>query len=390
MVLRRAAKVALYLPSLVGGGAERVTVKLAHGLAERGTAVDLVLAKAEGPYLAGVASDVHVIDLGAHRVIASLPGLVTYLRREKPDAMLSAMAHANVAALWAKRLSRASTRLIVSERVSWQIATRSKARHARLLPALESRFYPWADGIVAVSQGVAENLSRLTRLPRERITVIYNPVVTDEMIGKAQQSLQDPWFAPGEPPVVLAAGRLSEQKDFPTLLRAFALLRQRYQARLIILGEGEDRAELELLVRTLGLEQEVRMPGFVDNLYAHMARAAAFVLSSAWEGLPGVLIEAMACGCPVVSTDCPSGPAEILDGGRFGRLVAVGDASGMADAIALALDQGRGDATQRAQERARDFSVERATSAYQAVLFPPQVARHDCAPDPIGGGAPVD
>jgi glycosyltransferase involved in cell wall biosynthesis len=370
MVLRRAAKVALYLPSLVGGGAERVTVKLAHGLAELGTTVDLVLANAEGPNLAEVAPHVRVIDLGAQRVIASLPWLVTYLRREKPDAMLSAMAHANVVALWAKRLARVSTRLIVSERVTQQNPMCSKARHARLLPLLESRFYPWADGIVAVSQGVAENLSQLARLPRERITVIYNPVVTDELIGKARQSLQNPWFAPGEPPVILAAGRLSEQKEYPTLLRAFALLRQRCQARLLILGEGEARAELEQLVRTLGLEQHVGMPGFVGNPYPYMARAAVFVLSSKFEGLPGVLIEAMACGCPVVSTDCPSGPAEILDGGQFGRLVAVGDVSGMAAAIALALDQGRGDATRLAQERARDFSVERATNAYYTILFP--------------------
>jgi glycosyltransferase involved in cell wall biosynthesis len=370
MVLRRAAKVALYLPSLVGGGAERVTVKLAHGLAELGTTVDLVLANAEGPNLAEVAPHVRVIDLGAQRVIASLPWLVTYLRREKPDAMLSAMAHANVVALWAKRLARVSTRLIVSERVTQQNPMCSKARHARLLPLLESRFYPWADGIVAVSQGVAENLSQLARLPRERITVIYNPVVTDELIGKARQSLQNPWFAPGEPPVILAAGRLSEQKEYPTLLRAFALLRQRCQARLFILGEGEARAELEQLVRTLGLQQHVGMPGFVGNPYPYMARAAVFVLSSKFEGLPGVLIEAMACGCPVVSTDCPSGPAEILDGGQFGRLVAVGDVSGMAAAIALALDQGRGDATRLAQERARDFSVERATNAYYTILFP--------------------
>jgi glycosyltransferase involved in cell wall biosynthesis len=135
------------------------------------------------------------------------------------------------------------------------------------------------------------------------------------------------------------------------------------------LGEGERRAELEQLVRSLGLEPHVRLPGFVDNPYAYMARAAVFVLSSAWEGLPGALIEAMACGCPVVSTDCPSGPAEILDGGRYGRLVRVGDGSGMAAAIGLAFEQGRGDLTRFAQNRAMDFNVESATSAYHAILF---------------------
>jgi glycosyltransferase involved in cell wall biosynthesis len=370
LALRNQPKLALYLPSLRGGGAERVTVKLAHGLAERGVAVDLVLAKAEGPFLAEARAHARVIDLGARRVIASLPQLVEYFRREKPDTMMSVMGHANIVALWAKRIARVPTRLVISERNTWQADLHSKVSRERVFLLLKRRFYPWADGIVAVSDGVAEQLSRTARLPRGRITVIYNPVVRPQLTNKARQALEDPWLVPNEPPVVLAVGRLTRQKDYPTLLRAFASLRERRQARLLILGEGEVRAELERLVRNMGMEQDVRLPGYIANPYAYMARAGVFVLSSAWEGLPGVLIEAMACGCPVVSTDCPSGPVEILDGGRFGRLVAVGDAPGMATAIALALDQGRGDATRAAQERAMIFNVERATSAYHAVLLP--------------------
>jgi glycosyltransferase involved in cell wall biosynthesis len=379
MAPKNAPRVALYLPDLRCGGAERVTVTLAHALAERGIAVDFVLARSEGAYLAEARASARVFDLGAHRVIASLPQLVTYLRREKPDAMLSVMAHLNIVALWARSIARVPTRLIISERSTGSNpqADVSKLSGAAALLArfyswaeLKRDFYAWADGIVAVSEGVAEQLSRTARLPRDRITVIYNPVVSPQLTKKASQALEDPWFAPNQPPVVLSVGRLTRAKDHPTLLRAFALLRERYQARLLILGEGEERARLERLVRNLGLEQHVRLPGFVDNPYAYMARAAAFVLSSAWEGLPGVLIEAMACGCPVVSTDCFSGPAEILDGGRFGRLVAVGDASGMAAALALALDEGRGDATKIARQRAMDFNAERASSAYQAILLP--------------------
>jgi glycosyltransferase involved in cell wall biosynthesis len=247
---------------------------------------------------------------------------------------------------------------------------------------LKKDFYVWADGIVAVSEGVAEHLSHTSGLPRDRITVIYNPVVSPQLTDKARQALEDPWFARNQPPVILSVGRLTMAKDYPTLLRAFVLLRKRREARLLILGSGETRAELEQLVRSLGIEQHVRMAGFVANPYAYMARAAVFVLSSAWEGLPGALIEAMACGCPVVSTDCRSGPAEILDHGRFGRLVPVGDAAKMAGAIALALDEGRGVATRDARERAMDFRVERATSAYQAAFFPgesepPNVVTHE-------------
>lgn len=379
MAPRDVTKVALYLPDLGAGGAEHAMVRLGHGLALRGIAVDFVLTKAKGAFLAEVPANACVIDLDAHRVISSLPRLVKYLRHEKPDAMLSIMGHLNIVALWARSIARVSTRLIVSER-STDLDPEADKSELPGVAALFSRFYSWAelkrdfytwaDGIVAVSEGVAEHLSRTAHLPRDRITVIYNPVVSPQLTDQARQALDDPWFAPNQPPVVLSVGRLTRAKDYPTLLQAFALLRERCQARLLILGEGEGRAELEQLVRSFGLEQHVRLPGFVDNPYAYMARAAVFVLSSAWEGLPGVLIEAMACGCPVVSTDCPSGPAEILDGGRFGRLVPVGDAPRMAAAIALALDQGRGEATGIAQQRAMEFNVERATSAYHAVLFP--------------------
>jgi glycosyltransferase involved in cell wall biosynthesis len=237
----------------------------------------------------------------------------------------------------------------------------------RLSPYLVRWFYPWADAIVAISQGVAEDLSSLTGLPLERIQVIYNPVVTPKLLEKATEKIAHPWFAPGEPPIILGVGRLTKQKDFPTLIRAFALVRQRYPARLMILGKGEERLSLETLVQRLGLEEEVFFCGFVQNPYSYMAQASVFVLSSAWEGFGNVLVEAMAVGTPVVSTDCKSGPAEILAKGKYGELVAVGDEKGLARAIARTLKQPQN--SERLKARSSKFSVEAIADQYLQVLF---------------------
>ena len=361
-------RLALYLPSLRGGGAERVMVTLANGFAERGHAVDLVLAKAEGPYLPEVARKVRIVDLGARRVVSSLPGLVRYLRRERPRAMLSALNHANVIALLARRLADVPTRLVVSEHSHLSSSLNGAPnRRGRLMPGFMRRTYPWADGVVAVSAGVADDLAQAISLPRQRIAVVYNPVATDELLARAEAPLDHPWFAPGEPPVVLSVGRLTVQKDFGVLLSAFAKLRARRPARLMILGEGELRPELESLAQQLGIDADVALPGFRDNPYAYMRRAAVFVLSSRFEGLPNALIQAMACGTPVVSTDCPSGPAEILQDGQWGRLVPVGDVELMAMAISVTLDN---KVHPDVSSRANHFNEKRSIEKYLTVMFP--------------------
>lgn len=199
-------------------------------------------------------------------------------------------------------------------------------------------FYPWADTISAVSEGVADDLAQVVGIPRERIEVIHNPGVMPELRNKAQAPLDHPWFQPDQPPVVLAVGSLTVQKDFPTLIRSIAHVQETRPVRLLILGEGQDRPELEALVRQLGLEESVSLPGFVANPYAYMARASVFVLSSRWEGLPTVLMEALYCGAPVVATDCPSGPREILRDGQYGQLVPVGNVTTLAHAIETTLE----------------------------------------------------
>jgi glycosyltransferase involved in cell wall biosynthesis len=316
-------------------------LNLAVGMARQGLLVDLVLAEATGPYLPLVPPEVRLVDLRARRVLQSLPGLVRYLRQEKPLGLVSALDHANVVALWARRLARVPTRVAVCmQNTPSQDARHAPSLRGRLLPLAMRFFYPWADGIVGVSQGVVEDFIRLTGI-RQKVQVIHNPVVTPELLQRAEEPLEHPWFQPKEPPVLLGVGRLTRQKNFPNLIRAFAEVRKRRPVRLLILGEGEERASLEDLVRSFGLEGEVGLPGFVQNPYPYMKRAAAFVLSSDWEGLPTVLIEALALGTPVVATDCPSGPREILQGGRWGRLVPVNNPTALAQALEATLAEGR-------------------------------------------------
>jgi glycosyltransferase involved in cell wall biosynthesis len=306
-----------------------------------------------------------------------LPDLVRYLRRERPQVLLSAMTDMNLAALWARRLARVPTELVISEHInlsqSVQAAFNRRKWRYRFLPPLLARTYPWAEAIIAVSIGVADDLSTLAEIPRERILTIYNPVVTPDLEEKSRALCDHPWFAPGSPPVLLAVGRFTAQKDLPTLLRAFARVRRIRPVRLLLLGEGEERTKLEALVRELGVAADVALPGFVLNPFPYMARAAMLVLSSLHEGLAMVVVEALACGCPVVSTDCPSGPAEILEGGRYGALVPVGDVEAMAKAIHAALD-GTHD-PELLKTRAAEFSLERAAERYLAVLCGDRASR---------------
>lgn len=269
------------------------------------------------------------------RYVASL---ADYLRRERPAVMISALFYANLGAIWERRLAGVGTRLIATLRnnLSCLMADGERRPGERLrwqyLPSLWRRFYAEADRIASVSEGVAQDLAATTQLERKSIATIYNPAFMPGLLDRACERLDDKWFEPGAPPVILAAGRLEAQKDFTTLIRAFTRLRRGRPARLVILGEGQLRETLHAEAAAQGVAGAVRLPGWVDNPDPYMRAASVFVLSSAWEGLSAVLIEAMACGCSVVSTDCPSGSREILRDGRFGPLPVVGDVSAIAAA----------------------------------------------------------
>lgn len=361
--------IAIFVPSLQGGGAERVMVSLANAFAARGFNVDMVLAAAIGPFLNEVSSRVRVVNLKSGRAIKALLPLAWYLRRERPKALLSAMGHANVVALLARKLARCQIRIVVSERGlisgEYALARGSASRLTfRLIPIL----YPKADAICSVSKGASNDLAVFLSLPLERVQTIYNPFDLSNIKARAAEPLNHPWFDPGQPPVVLSVGRLNEAKNFDVLISAFSLLRRQRMARLVILGEGELRLDLEAQLVRLGLTDEaVQLPGFMPNPYPWLARCSLFVLSSLREGLPGVLIEAMACGASIVSTDCLSGPDEILEGGQWGRLVAVGDAEALAQAMADTLDLPSIERP-NVQRRAADFEQEHAVNAYLRIL----------------------
>jgi glycosyltransferase involved in cell wall biosynthesis len=358
-------KVACFIPDLSDGGAQRAVIKLVGGILARGLAVDLVLVNREGVHLRRVDARARVVDLAAGRVAKAIVPLARYIARARPRALISFLSHANVVAVAARALARADTRLAVVEQNTVS-AVRSRLRRDGWLPPLVRRAYTRADAVVGVSEGVAHDLVSRLGVPPDRVSVIPNPVVDAALLEAAAAAADHPWFAKDCARVFVAAGRLAPQKDFPTLLRAFRMLREKKAARLMILGEGEERARLEAMIVEMRLTEDVALPGFVENPYACMSRAAAFVLSSRWEGLPTVLIEALACGCPVVATDCPSGPREILSGGKYGALVPVGDQAAMCDAMAQALE-----ARPRAgvlKERAARYSVERAVSQYLELL----------------------
>lgn len=363
-------KIALFLPNLCGGGAEKVMVSLANQFVERNKQVDLVLGKAVGINLKKVSEKVKIIDLRARFFPLSIFPLMGYLKKEKPEIVLSAIEKANIIAIWARMLSSKSSKNIASCHNNLSTHYASVVLYKRIMRPLIRKFYPYADCVIAVSQGVADDLEQYFHLPKSKLWVIYNPIVDEELIMKSQDTILHSWYKEKQVPVILGVGRLTKQKDFSTLIKAFSLVRQRIPAKLVILGEGENREMLERLIRELGLENDVDLPGFVENPYSFMKRSDVFVLSSQWEGFGNVLVEAMACGCPVVSTNCPSGPAEILEDGEYGIIVPVGDVDKIAEGIVSVLNSKalREELSNKALKRANEFSVEKAVDKYLQIF----------------------
>jgi glycosyltransferase involved in cell wall biosynthesis len=350
------------LPSLKGGGVQRQYIHLARAFLQRGHQVDMILLDASSPAFDNL-PDWNLVDLHSRRALTSLPALTRFLHTARPDFLISAQTHVNALAAFARGRIGAPPRLMVTEHNHLSAATQNAFRFGdKLRPWMVRLLYPRADWIVAVSASVADDLARASGLPREKIQVIYNAVDVDEVTRLAREPLDHPWFAPGEPPVILAVGRLTPQKAYPDLIHTFAQVRSRRAARLLILGEGEERGQLQEQIEHLGLTGDIAMPGFVTNPFAYMRRAALLALSSHWEGFVSVLPEALACGLPVVSTDHPGGGAETLAHGKYGRLVPVGDIPAFAAALESTLDSPP--PRDLLLARARDFSVARMADAY--------------------------
>lgn len=324
--------VSFFLPNLNDGGAEKVLTTLANELARLGVRVDFVLVKASGVNLKSLSGEVQVVDLGSANTYFSLVKLIRYFQQRRPDVFVSSLDLTNLIAIIARSISGVRTRLLI--RIENMVSIQKRALWKKSLEKkLLFLLYPLADGVIAVSKNVADDIVAYAGVSPLKIYTIYNPVITPELLAKSKVELVHPWFQANSAPVILGVGRLTEQKDFKTLIIAFATLRQELDVRLIILGEGGQRPELESLIKKLGIDHDVDLHGYVENPYPYMKHASVFVLSSAWEGLPTVLIEALACGCPVVSTDCPGGIREILADGKYGELVPVGNSQAMTEAI---------------------------------------------------------
>lgn len=360
-------KIAFLLTGPKGGGAERAMINVANYLSRSSNhAVVMYLGTAEGPLRDSIDGSVRVIDLGARRARSMLVPLVRQMRRERPEILVSAQMICDFIAFAARALTRWRPKMVISVQTD-PLARAQGSVHGiqRYWPTVIRLFYRRAEMVTAISSGVASAVADLLNRPPESVPVIYNPVISAGFDEKLREDPGHPWFS-DDVPVILSAGRLVRQKDFPTLLRAFAELVDRRPAHLIVLGEGVDRGSLEQLVVELGIADRVAILGFVANPYAWMKHARLFALSSRWEGFGNVLAEALACGTPAVATDCPSGPAEILADGAFGRLVPVGDAPALARAMEEALDAPVDHEGLIA--RGKQFDVERIGPQYQALI----------------------
>ena len=407
---RRASgrRVAILIPTLGGGGAERVSVLLSSGLLDSGCEVDVLLQDLVCSYPDDLPAGVRLFFV-AHRSVdetrraleqlpvtpraltsepprlslrfprlalsaavkrdqlalltsTSLPrwavAIGAYIDRQRPDAILAMLTPSVAAATMGVRMASHRARTVAVLHNVFR--SRREIRRAR-------RSYPHADAAVGVSLGVSSELAKHSGLSRDRIHTVYNPAVPANLPRLVRETPAHRWIREPGPPLIISAGRLHRQKDFPSLLAAFAQLLALQPARLIVLGEGPQRPYLLKLAHELGISEHVDFPGFVENPYAYMAKARLFVLSSRHEGLSNVLIEAMACGCPVVSTDCPFGPDEVLERGRWGELVPVGDPPALAGAMARALNVSpRKDVLQK---RANFFSLKNAVTRYEELLF---------------------
>jgi glycosyltransferase involved in cell wall biosynthesis len=364
-----APRIALFLPTMAGGGAERVRLALARAFLDAGYQVDFVLWAGKGELLGEIPAECRVFDLNAPGFFSSILPIVGYFRKNRPDAAAAALWPLTCSVLLGRFLSGRRPVTLVSDHsiLSLQFGKKGPLFRAFLRASIAVT-YRMAQARVAVSHGVADDLAALSGIPRRSFTVIHNPLPQRPEPGPELVAQAEAIWGERSGPRIIGVGGMREVKNFPLLISAFSRLPRTMNARLMLLGEGRLRPALEAQARELGIADRVLMPGFFKNPVPFYRQADLFVLSSDYEGFGNVIIEAMACGLPVVSTDCPSGPAEILDNGKYGRLVPVGDAEAMSQAIAesLAATHDR----QALERRAAEFSIERVANAYLDLLFP--------------------
>jgi glycosyltransferase involved in cell wall biosynthesis len=353
--------VLLICQGLTGGGAEVSMLRLAENFSRRGYQVRIAVLKKAGELLETPLPDIRIDEIGGGR-LTCIPRLARYLRSPRPDAIISFMTYTNVVSIIAQILSASARKIVVTEHSVFSRSITIRGRVTKLFYYLVPIVYRWASSIICVSRGVEDDLVSVTRLPRKLLTTIYNPVVTEDLLARSLEPADHPWLLEKTCPVILAVGRLERAKNYPMMFEALRRLRERFDCKLIVLGEGNLRGKLEAEIAQLHLSHSIDLLGFRANPMAFMRQADVFALSSDWEGLSNVLIEAMAVGCAVVSTDAPYGPREVLQNGHFGRLVPVGDSAAFAQALEDTLRQ-PGD-PERRKEWARSFTVDACADRY--------------------------
>lgn len=336
-------KVAIYVDSLQGYGADKILLKIANGLSDKGILVDLVVSKKLNQTGLKIHPLVNQISFDSSRFnpLKNVFCLANYLKAEKPDILFSSIHFNNIVAACALILSGVKSKLITRQAntLQHQLKGYPFAIGALMYPLIRLA-YSKSHLVIGPSKGMLSDLKGFMKVADRKIATIYNPTVTSDIFEKAQQPTHHPWFDRKTAPIILGAGRLKPQKDFVTLIHAFAEVKKTLKdAKLVILGEGPQRQKLEKLATELGVKEDVDLVGFTENPYAFIAMADVFALSSTYEGLPNILIEALALGKKIVATNCHNGPAEILKYGQYGRLVPVGSPEPMAEALVAALEE---------------------------------------------------
>jgi glycosyltransferase involved in cell wall biosynthesis len=369
MMLRKINTITIILPNLNGGGAERLHVNLANNWVSQGFDVEFILLRKEGVLIPLLAPEIKVKGLNVDRIRDAIFPLASQLRKSRPQIVLTAMWPLTSVAVLAWIISGCKGKLFLSDHENLRLAYIGQKRATLSYLKNIIRFsYPLASGIIAVSRGVKNELCLLGNLPNKLVRVIHNPAAVGVSSVRETSTVRDQLWGAGFDRHILTAGRLAPEKDHESLIKAFALIPKNFNAKLVILGNGPARADLEALVIQLELEGRVLLPGFIVDPYPWFRSADLFVLSSLREGFGNVIVEALECGLPVVSTNCPSGPAEILEDGRFGKLVPVKDPPALAFAMLESLDSPHDRAM--LMRRSQDFSVRKISDEYLAYFFP--------------------
>ena len=356
-------RICVFVDRLDGGGAERVLLSIANALASRHT-VDLVLACNGGILSELISPDVNVVHLSARRTLESLPGLIRYMRRCRPDALLTGKVNANGVAAIAGRIARAGTRIVISEHSLVRTSQRASLIKGVTEPSIIRLLYPLADRLIAVSPAAADEVCTTSKLPLQATRIIPNPVIGSDFERMSLVKIDHPFFSSGNP-VVVAMGRLEPIKGFDDIIRAMPLLKTHLSARLIIIGEGSDRNRLEHLIRQHDLEDRVSLPGFYKNPLPFLRAANLFCMSSHAESLGNVMIEALAVGTPVLARDAPGGSRHIFSGKAKGSLLEDFSPDSLAESIDLFLSTAPSpDLVDLTPYRAEDV-----IASYEAVLL---------------------